>query len=149
MAADGLYTEGCKEMKFFKKMKDGGAESTVTGYWLIEAKSLFSIALLKFKGSSREAYHEHAFNCMNWLLAGYLREERVNLAADGLPSRSAGRGYWPSLKPFFIFRNDCHKVSSIGTSWVLSIRGPWTKTWKEYLPNENRVRTLTHGRKEV
>lgn len=41
-------------MKLFKKMKDGGKESTVTGYWLIECKSLFSIVLLKFEGDSRE-----------------------------------------------------------------------------------------------
>jgi hypothetical protein len=122
-------------------MKDGGAESTVTGYWLIEIKSLFSIVLLKFEGKSREAYHEHAFNCWNWLIKGELVEHLFG----------GGRRYYePSTRPFFIGRKDYHKVNSITpTSWVLSFRGPWKSTWKEYLPNEGRERTLTHGRVEV
>ena len=49
-------------MKLFKYMKDGGPESTVWGYFLIEIKSLFTIVLLHFKNGSREAYHNHAFN---------------------------------------------------------------------------------------
>ena len=35
-------------MKLFQISKDGGAESTVWGLFLIEIKSLFSIALLCF-----------------------------------------------------------------------------------------------------
>lgn len=137
-------------MKFLKKMKDGGAESTVTGYWLIEAKSLFSVVLIKFEGKSREAYHEHAFNCVNWLLRGKLRESQYveNPKWPGTEERYK-RTLKPSWMPFQIKRTDFHKVDSCGTSWVLSFRGPWAKTWKEYLPNENRVRTLTHGRVEV
>lgn len=132
-------------MKFLKKMKDGGAESTVTGYWLVEIKSLFSIVLVKFEGESREAFHTHAFNCINWLVKGALFETRRQ--PDG-----TNKFYWrykPSFKPFVIRREDFHKVDSSGTSWVLSLRGPWSKTWKEYLPLENRERTLTHGRVEV
>ena len=127
-------------MKFFKKMKDGGGESTVTGYWLIEMKSLVSIVLLKFEGESRDAYHEHAFNCLNWLISGNLYEMQLN-----------GKHRWwtPSLIPFIIRRTDFHKVDSGGISWVLSLRGPWVKTWKEYLPEENRERILTNGRIEV
>ena len=49
-------------MRLFFKSKDGGPDSSVTGYWLIESKKLFSIVLLKFDGRSREAYHTHAFN---------------------------------------------------------------------------------------
>ena len=51
-------------------MKDGGPESTVTGYWLIEYKPLFSIVLLKFEGKSRDAFHTHAFNSLSWLISG-------------------------------------------------------------------------------
>jgi hypothetical protein len=137
-------------MKFFKKMKDGGAESTVTGYWLIELKSLFSVVLLKFEGKSREAYHTHAFNCLNWLIKGRLVEKLLDKRI--LPNNeeyTLERYYQPSLKPFIIHRDDFHKVDSIGTSWVISIRGPWFHLWREYLPNENRYRTLTHGRKEI
>ena len=58
-------------MKLFKKMKDGGPHSTVTGYWLIEWKAVFSIVLLKFEGKSRETFHTHAFNCISWLISGW------------------------------------------------------------------------------
>lgn len=127
-------------MKLFKRMKDGGTESTVTGYWLIEIKSLFSIVLLKFEGNSRKASHTHAFNCINWLIKGRLletlRNGKINI-------------YSPSWKPFVIRKTDFHRVDSYKTSWVLSFRGPWDDTWKEYLDDEDRERTLTYGRKEV
>jgi len=47
-------------MRLFQKAKDGGPESPVDGYFLIEIKSLFSIALLKFNNGGRENYHTHA-----------------------------------------------------------------------------------------
>lgn len=43
-------------MKLFTARKDGGEASTVTGYWLVEAKRLFSACLLRFHGKSREAF---------------------------------------------------------------------------------------------
>jgi len=127
-------------MKFFRIAKDGGPESTVTGYWLIEIKSLFSIVLLKFEGKSRDAYHEHAFDCVSWLLKGKLVEEFYYVWLKT-------RIHLPSLKPIVTRRDDYHKVDSVGTSWVLSFRGPWRNTWNEYT-NEGE-RTLTHGRKVV
>lgn len=135
-------------MKFFKKMKDGGAESTVTGYWLVEIKHLFSIVLVKFEGRSRQAYHSHAFHCINWLLKGQLIEDRM-WHHNIIQINTQEHLYKPSWKPFFIFRNDMHKVDSEGTSWVLSIRGPWAKYWHEWLPSENRYRRLTWGRQEA
>ena len=134
-------------MKFFKKMKDGGAESTVTGYFLIEIKWLFTIVLLRFDGKSRTAFHSHAFNCLNWLLKGKLIEERI---MGLLRAFNEYYVYEPSLKPFIIRREDTHKVDSVGVSWVLSFRGLWTNSWKEIRPLEgSRIVTLTHGRKEV
>lgn len=127
-------------MNFLKKMKDGGKESTVTGYWLVELKSLFSILLLKFEGKSREAFHTHAFDCWNIVLKGKLIENEI----DG-----SVRKYTPSLVPFKISRDDFHKVDSINNTWVLSIRGPWRNYWYEYLPTEDKYITLTHGRKIV
>lgn len=130
-------------MKFLTKRKDGGGESTVTGYWLVEIKSLFSIALLKFDGASREAYHTHAFNCFSWVLRGELSEEFFD-----------GRGRRPhvaSWRPFITKRTDFHKVSSVSLkpTWLLTFRGPWQKTWLEWRPGENRFVRLTHGREEV
>lgn len=140
-------------MKFFKKMKDGGAESTVTGYWLIEWKKAFSIVLVKFDGKSREAYHEHAFNCWNWLLKGHLAESITEDPTTQKPGELRAlrlKLYLPSWKPFFVGRDRFHKVDSlVPVSWVLSFRGPWADTWREYLPYEDRVCTLTHGRIEV
>jgi len=119
-------------------MKDGGLESTVTGYWLIEYKPLISIVLLKFEGQSREAFHSHAFNCISWLLAGFLLETFI----DGTK-----KSYEPSAIPFITRRTDFHRVDSIGTSWVFSIRGPWIDKWHEKIGN--KFIGLTHGRIEV
>lgn len=127
-------------MKLLKKMKDGGPDSTVTGYWLIESKSLFSICLLKFEGKSREAFHNHAFNSIAWVLKGKLTENML----DGTINIHKS-----SIFPFYVSREDFHKVDSDGTTWVLNIRGPWLNKWKEYLPAESRFRTLTNGRIEV
>jgi hypothetical protein len=125
-------------MKLFSKSKDGGPESNVTAFWLIEWKSVFSVALLRFSNGTRSAYHSHAFNCFSWLLTGLLDED----------IRHGGRTrYRPSLKPIWTGRDTYHKVRSQGTSWVLTFRGPWAKTWKE--DRHDGEVTLTHGRKIV
>lgn len=132
-------------MKLFFKSKDGGAESTVTGYWLIEWKRLFSIVLLRFDGESREAFHTHAFNCISWVLKGCLREIflKGRWGSCTIPHRA-------SWRPFVTRRSDFHKVSSIpGTTWVLSFRGPWARRWQEYLPDQQSFVTLESGRKIV
>ena len=46
-------------------------------------------------------------------------------------------------------RDTFHKVDSVGTTWVISFRGPWSKTWQEYLPKENKEVTLASGRVEI
>lgn len=129
-------------MELFTVSKDGGPESTVTAYWLVEIKSLFSIVLLKFDGKSREAYHNHAFNSVSWLLKGKLFEEMFGGMYDFFV-------HTPRLKPIITKKETFHKVDSDGTSYVLSFRGPWKKDWLEYLPNERLYKHLTHGRVEV
>ena len=125
-------------MKLFSIMKDGGGESTVTGYWLIEWKLLFSIVLLEFGNGSREAYHSHAFNCFSWVISGKLKEQHLGGSFNYI---------LPSFMPFMTYRDTFHKVSSEGTTWVLSFRGPWSKYWKEYLPKEDKFLKLSSGRK--
>ena len=127
-------------MKFFYYGKDGGKESTVSGYWLTEIKSLFSIVLLKFENGSRDAYHTHAFNSISWVLKGSLIEYHRNGRTEF---------HTPSLLPVITKRDTFHKVVSEGDTWVLSFRGPWSKTWSEYLPNENKDIILSNGRKVV
>lgn len=125
-------------MKFFSKAKDGGPDSTVTGYWLIEWKGLFSIALLRFDHGSREAFHNHAFNSLSWVLTGELREEHMNGTVE-FHNRS--------LAPIVTKRRTFHRVFSSGTSWVLTFRGPWRKHWWEYDPNKHVYTQLRDGRK--
>jgi hypothetical protein len=128
-------------MKILRGEKDGGDESNVR-MWGIEIKWLFSILVLDFGFGSREAFHEHAFNSVSWVLTGGLREAHVNGDFD-----LHGPSFWPVVTR----RKTFHKVSGMRRSnRVLTIRGPWKATWRERLPLEgNRVRTLTHGRKEI
>lgn len=127
-------------MKLFHFAKDGGQESTVSGYWLIEAKKLFSIVLLRFDNGTREAFHNHAFNSVSWVLKGKLIEHHLN----GL-----NETHTPSLLPVITHQHTFHKVRSVGTTWVLSVRGPWRSTWNEYLPDQDKFITLTHGRTQL
>lgn len=57
-------------MKLFRWAHDGGNTSGVKGLFLIEAKCLFSIVLLRFSKGSREAYHTHAFSALTLWLRG-------------------------------------------------------------------------------
>ena len=129
-------------MKFMEWAKDGGTESTVSGLFFVEIKGLFSIALLRFGEGSREAYHSHAFNCFSWVLKGTLREHHLDGTENNLPPRNR-------FLPFGTYRDTFHKVVSEGVSWVFSVRGPWAKTWNEYIPDSKKEVVLTTGRVEV
>lgn len=126
--------------RFFFKKYDGGQDSGVTGYFLIEWKVLFSVGLLHFKDGSRESFHNHAFNALSWFIWGCVTEEH----SDG-----TAREFAPSLLPKFTPRSCFHRVVSHGDTWCLTLRGPWASTWQEYRSKTNELVTLTHGRKEV
>ena len=66
-------------IKLFKHAKDGGPESNVEGYWLIEWKNVFSIALLKFNKGHRDAFHSHAFNAWSWFIKGAATEQTLDI----------------------------------------------------------------------
>lgn len=126
-------------MKIFSYGKDGGALSKVWGLFITEIKKAFSIVLLRFENGSREAYHSHAFNAVSWILKGKLVEY-----VDG----AVFEVYRPSLTPIWTPRDRFHKVYSVGTTWVISFRGPWADTWKEYTDKDGEI-TLTHGRRPI
>lgn len=129
-------------MTFMKWKKDGGYESTVQGLFLIEIKRLFSIVLLRFDEGSREAFHSHAFNCISWVLSGGLFEKFFG--------NGGGLLHFPSFKPVVTRRETFHKVLGLAKrNWVLTFRGPWAKTWNEFIPATGAHKTLTHGRVEV
>lgn len=135
-------------MKLLHVGKDGGPESNVTGYWLIEWKRFFSIALLRFDHGSREAFHSHAFNCISWLLKGELCEEFILRNSTKAHVATLHRAYIPSYRPIITKRETFHRVFSIGTSWVLTFRGPWAKTWQEYDPVTRDFIVLGPGREK-
>lgn len=124
-------------MKLFQIAKDGGPESHVSGLFAVEIKRLFSVVLLRFAPGSRDAYHSHAFSCFSWVLRGRLVENHMNGKVDTHDA---------SWRPFITRRSTFHKVVSDGTTWVLSFRGPWANSWREYIPASGKHLTLTNGR---
>ena len=131
-------------MKFFFKSKDGGPDSNVVGYWLVESKKLFSIVLLCFNKGSREAFHSHAFNAISWVISGRLDECIKN--KYGYKNELI----LPSAKPIFTPRERLHKVTGLANkTWVITFRGPWSNTWKEFFDKTNEEVTLTSGRKII
>jgi hypothetical protein len=122
---------------WFKTSPDGGKESGVTGYFLVEIKWLFSIVLLRFSKGTREAYHSHAFNALTIWLKGRVKEHML----DGrvLEWNSSSFKYTP--------RENFHKVEALEDSWALCFRGPWVDRWHE--SRRGQLVTLTHGRVEV
>jgi quercetin dioxygenase-like cupin family protein len=123
-------------LKFFKKAHDGGADSGVTGWFLVEIKPLFSIVVLRFAKGTRDAYHSHAFNAVTLWLKGRVREHDV---FDQTNPKEWGVG---DLK--YTPRDKVHMVEALTTTWALSFRGPWHDTWQEY--KNGKLLTLTHGR---
>lgn len=116
------------------KYKDGGPESYVTG-WFIESKRLGSLALLSFAPGSREAFHSHAFNSHSIVVGpGHLEE----VFYDGSSIEHKPGSFVHTKK------KDLHKVYSHGTTYVLTVRGPWGYYWNEIA--DGYVYYLEHGR---
>lgn len=124
--------------RIFYTKPDGGRDSGVTGYFLIEWKVLFSVGLLKFNKGSREAFHNHAFNAITWWLTGDVVEKHKT---------GESKRFRPSLKPKITKRDCYHKIVAEETSYALTLRGPWVDVWEEF--KENKTTYLTHGRKLV
>jgi len=136
-------------VRFLEKTPDGGPQSNVDAFFLIEVKSLFTVALLRFNAvEAPERFHTHAFNALTWWLWGSAYEES-NPVQRGcghiIDHREYGRSILPKVTP----RDLMHRVVPRTTSWALTIRGPWRKRWKELRGPELREVTLTHGRTEI
>lgn len=127
-------------MRILSRAKDGGPLSRVWGYWLFEIKRLASVALLRFEDGTRESFHSHAFNSVSWILRGRLVETHLDGHIEEYPA-----GIWPVVTR----RETFHRVSSEGTTWVLTFRGPWWKFWMEFDPVDGGFSTLTDGRREI
>lgn len=125
--------------RFFVVRKDGGPESPVTGYFLLEWSPFLTVGFLHFPKGSRENYHSHAFNTIGWLFKGEIDEQFID---------NPTIKYKPSLKPIKVGRNTMHRVLGIAkSSWVFNIRGPWHSEWDEYNEKSNTIIRLGLGRK--
>jgi hypothetical protein len=123
---------------FYTKM-DGGNDSGVTGYFLIEWKLLFSIGFLHFKRGSREAFHSHAFNAVTFWLKGSVTEIKHPTGIE--------KDFSASFRPKYTPKSNFHKIYAHTDSFALTFRGPWLDYWYEF--KNKKYRTLTHGRKEI
>lgn len=124
--------------RIFYRKPDGGKDSGVTGFFLIEWKPLLSIGLLRFNKGSREAYHNHAFNALTFWLSGKVTEECLE---------GESKDFSPTFRPKLTKRSKFHRVVAHETTWALTFRGPWVDYWNEFRNAE--YITLTHGRKQV
>jgi hypothetical protein len=124
---------------FFKMSYDGGQNSGVTGFWVIEWKPVFSLVFLKFNKGTREAYHNHAFSAITFWLWG----EAIEHHLDGTIKK-----WYPSFLPKYTPKDCFHKIEAVKDTYAFSIRGPWDKTWQEYRDN-NLMVTLTNGREII
>lgn len=138
--------------RLFYIKPDGGIDSGVTAYFLIEWKILFSIGILHFREGTREAYHTHAFTALTWWLKGKVTEyellaifnhknEVINRIDD------IGRDFKVSIIPKYTPRGKFHKIRAHIDTYALTFRGPWSDSWYEC--RKNKLITLTHGRKEI
>lgn len=138
MTFNKLYIHKYFPRLFYKK-PDGGHDSGVTGYFLIEWKLFFSIGILHFKQGSREAFHSHAFNAFTFWLKGRVTE--ITHPSHTQLDFSAG------LKPKYTPRNKFHKILAHSDTYAITFRGPWVDHWYEF--KKSKLITLTHGRKIV
>jgi len=127
-------------MKILSYGKDGGQDSTVWGFWLIEIKPLFSVAFLCFEKGSREVLHSHAFNAYTWFIRGEVEEQHL----DGRVIT-----WKPRWKPKLTPRDTFHKVFATKRTFAFTVRGRWKKEWEEYSTQKSEFTTLTNGRKIV
>lgn len=122
--------------RFLYVKPDGGIDSGVKGYFLIEWKPFLSIGVLHFKKGSREAFHSHAFNAVTFWLKGSVTE--IKHPSGQELKFSAG------FKPKYTPRNNFHKIIADEDVYALTFRGPWMDYWYEF--KNNKHITLTHGR---
>lgn len=119
--------------------KDGGPLSKVSGFFL-ESKKVGSAVLLRFEPGTREAFHTHAFNAWSLILGPGRLEE--TFFGEATP-----RVHKPGTV-LHTAKEDFHQVRSVGTTYVLTFRGPWEDLWQE-VDEDGNLLVLTHGRKVV
>lgn len=125
---------------FFRRVKDGGPDSPVEAFWLVEWKALFSIGVLRFPRGSRENFHSHAMNAVSWVVSGLLTEEFAD--------RNRRNNTYQTGDVAVTRRETLHRVWGIApVTWVLTLRGRWEREWLEWNPASRQYIRLSLGRR--
>lgn len=132
-------------MKFLQWSKDGGPESNVEGFFIIEIKGLFSIAILRFNEGMRETFHSHAFDAVTLPVSGDMEEQ--SLVGDILRPPEVSVKRYINWKWKLTPKSKVHRVKVNKTGYCLTLRGKWGKTWWEYNRKTQEFKLLGHGRK--
>lgn len=131
-------------MKFlsFSDVKLG--EGRTREFILIEIKHLFSIIFYKWETEDQIRFHSHAFPSIAVLLWGWYEEERI--VNGKVESNLVNRRGRPRLLP----RGYTHSIKySAPLTFTMNLRGPWSKTWREYFPDTGIWVTYGWGRKKL
>jgi hypothetical protein len=123
-----------------KRTRVALGEGHLDKFTIFEDKSCFSIYFHIFNTIAQDRFHTHAFDGYSYVLRGGYEEE---YKVDGVVHKK-----WVGTGGRFIPKNYNHRIlrSEPDTMSIL-FTGPWDNHWTE--ENDQFVRTLTHGRKEV
>lgn len=124
-------------MRFLSVAPDGGKDSGVTGFYIVEIKPLFSLVLLHFRKGTNETLHSHAFNALTLWLKGTVKEHLLDGSSH----------MWFAGQVKYTSRDCFHNVEAMRDTWAISLRGPWAKTWRIF--RNGKFATLAWGRKVV
>jgi hypothetical protein len=125
----------------FNKVRVTLGEGYLDRYTIFEDKKRYSLYFHVFNTIRQDRFHTHAFDgWANLLRGGY--EEEVKKSDGSIHKKWVG----PGLR--FIPKDYNHRLlRSIPNTCSIVLVGPWCEFWTE--ENEEFVRTLTWGRKEV
>lgn len=125
----------------FGRVRVALGEGHLDRYTLFESKNWFSVYFHVFNTVAQDRFHTHAFDGYAVVLRGGYEEE-VKAADGSVYKNRVGVG------GRFIPKGYNHRLlRSLPNTMSVLFAGPWCKTWTE--ENDEFVRTLTWGRKEV
>ena len=124
----------------FKKVRVSLGEGFLDRFTLFEWKRFFCIYLHVFNTIKQDRFHSHAFNGVAFLVRGGYEEEVKKGNLSYRKWIGPGIRYIPRQYNHRLLKSKPNTISILFT-------GPWSKTWTE--ENDQYVRTLTWGRKEV
>lgn len=124
----------------FKKARIALGEGFLDRFTIFEWKRVLSIYIHIFNTVEQDRFHTHAFNGIAIVLRGGYEEEYKDDSGTHRKWIGPGIRYIPRAYNHRLLRSKPNSLS-------ICFAGPWSDTWTE--ENDNYVRTLTWGRKEL